>query len=119
MLPVPLGYMLIIVTNGVSFSLVAGSCCIVEFKYVIDPTGIGQATSLNINSTGAKYLAISRPFAGSSTAGYGSFGRFERNTDTTGTAIMLGRYQFLIYNGSRYSPSIGMTEDINYGDYGD
>ena len=100
--------------------MAAGACCIVEFKYVIEPTLIeAPKTSLNINSTGAKYLAISRPYAGSSTAGYGNFGRFERNTDTIGTAIMLGRYQFLVYNGSRYSASLGMSDDVNYRDYND
>lgn len=76
-------------------------------------------TSLNINSTGAKYLAISRPYAGSATAGYGNFNRSERNTDTSDYAIALGRYQLLIYNGSRYSPTIGMSATVQYGDYGD
>ena len=100
--------------------MVAGASCIVEFKYMLEPESISAPkTSLNINSTGAKYLAISFPYAGSANAGYGSFGRWERNTETASNAITLGRYQFLVYNGSRYSPSIGMSERIDYGDYGD
>ena len=41
-----------ILTNGVSFSLVAGACCVVAFSNNVgyDPSSV----TLNINSTGAK-----------------------------------------------------------------
>ena len=42
-------------TNGVSFSLVAGACCIVRFSGSLVKSGSDSvAISLNINSTGAK-----------------------------------------------------------------
>ena len=47
--------MVIMLTNGVSFELVAGACCLVTFNNHI----VGHITSsptLNINSTGAKTL---------------------------------------------------------------
>lgn len=55
----------IILTNGVSFSLVAGACCVI--KYNNDPTSGGTAGSgqqnnfgtMNINSTGAKTVKSS------------------------------------------------------------
>ena len=53
-------------TNGVSFSLVAGACCLVKFT----STAIGTFSSsiaggtLNINSTGAKSMkAITNTYA--------------------------------------------------------
>ena len=48
--------MVIIQTNGVRFSLVAGACCLIYFTYTTQ-TGSNQTRwTLNLNSTGAKPL---------------------------------------------------------------
>lgn len=47
-------------TNGVSFSLVAGACCAVAFSNELEynwTSNSTKASTLNINSTGAKSLA--------------------------------------------------------------
>ena len=41
-----------LLTNGVSFALVAGACCIVDFKGGL--SAYSNAYTININSTGAK-----------------------------------------------------------------
>lgn len=46
-------------TNGVSFSLVAGACCLVNYTNAVRNQSIYDTLSawtLNINSTGAKYV---------------------------------------------------------------
>ena len=56
----PTAHTLIRGTNGVSFALVAGACCAVAFSNELEPTwssGSTKASTLNINSTGAKSLA--------------------------------------------------------------
>ena len=42
------------ITNGVSFELVAGACCIVKFSNSLTSSGLNTSVTLNINSTGAK-----------------------------------------------------------------
>ena len=89
-------------TNGVSFSLVAGAVCLVTFtastKYTLYEHlyNYGLVT-LNINSTGAKTLGV------------------ESNSND-GEAFSTVDYTILaLYNGTRYSVSVGHM----YPDYSD
>ncbi len=59
----------IIQTNGVSFSLVAGACVAVAFSNELEgdwTTNVTKASTLNINSTGAKSFARYTTSQGSS-----------------------------------------------------
>lgn len=91
-------------TNGVSFSLVAGAVCLVNFtasntEYLLYThlyVNAGLAT-LNINSTGAKTLGV-------------------RSNVNSGESFSTYDYTILaLYNGSRYSVSVGHM----YPDYTD
>ena len=44
-------------TNGVSFSLVAGACCFIKFSNKVSSSQ-DATISLNINSTGAKSISL-------------------------------------------------------------
>ena len=86
-------------TNGVSFSLVAGACCIVSFSN--SPSQGKQAPTMNINSTGAKNW---RKYVGD-TGNWGS---------SSLTATLETNPTLLIYSGSEfYSPG---TEIQTYDD---
>ena len=45
-------------TNGVSFALVAGACCLVCFTKGFYKSGTYNDTTLNINSSGAKPMVL-------------------------------------------------------------
>ena len=102
------------VTNGVSFSLVAGACCVVHINnttYTKAHTNI----TLNINSTGAKGVQLQ-------TEAYGS----QYQTPSGGSIITLTQYyavskcQLFIYNGSVYiAPRSTFAAYPDYGDYQD
>lgn len=112
-------------TNGVSFSLVAGACCVVKFtngQTWLSNSYYSQTSplSLNINSTGAKY------FGGC----YGTNGGMQNN-DTSATfrsssgksgcrgslAVM---YESLCsYNGSVYIMHVTEPPITSYADYSD
>ena len=75
-------------TNGVSFSLVAGACCLLGLSYKLNSDDSTSTTklTLNINSTGAKQLT---------NTGYES--SIAQNTNL-GTSIR----ELVIYDGTRY-----------------
>ena len=87
-------------TNGVSFSLVAGACCYVHFSN--DPYGTLKSVSLNINSTGAKSISHEVTIAGDSI-----------NTNKSFTYYPLST--LFVYNGSSYLTG----KSSHYGDYAD
>ena len=89
------------VTNGVSFSLVAGAVCVVKFSYALNSdTARLTAPTLNINSTGAKACGLN----GGGRAAYG-FTYYSSGV-------------LFVYNGTAY---IAPTNQLSnyYNDYGD
>lgn len=98
------------ITNGVSFSLVAGACCIVrtsvKFFY---KEGATANITLNINSTGAK--GITRP---------GSMYISSRNPVRV-AEVAIKQYMeidpiiFVTYDGSNYIVTQNAT--LSYNDY--
>ena len=102
-------------TNGVSFSLVAGSCCIVNFSYPCEANNIGYVGkwSLNINSTGAKNVVYYFVQASTSTT-------YHKILSYSSASAYIGfksGCDFLIYNGSAYVTTGGLTSF--YSDYSD
>ena len=68
---------IVIVTNGVSFSLVAGAVCIVYFsKNLTENNTTGKDRTLNINSTGAKSLTVRNAVLNDRTNVYGYPGTY-------------------------------------------
>ena len=96
----------ITLTNGVSFSLVAGACCIVVFNNATYTNAAQYASvTLNINSTGAK--KFSKYEVHSNGKSYMSY---------DGPAVIeLSRSGIVTYNGNTY---VGLVYAI-YGDYSD
>lgn len=80
---------LIIQTNGVSFELVAGACCAVAFSNELEhdwSSNSTKASTLNINSTGAK-----------------SFSRYTTSSGSSNEQLYPAKGAYLfIYNGSKY-----------------
>ena len=116
---VGLGGTEIIKTNGVSFSLIVGSICYVEFKYILRPTNSSAAYTLNINSLGAKTLQL----FSSDGKGY-SNSKTHYNYDGTATGatwlaipVPAGAVM-VIYDGTYYS-YIGTAGVNYYSDYSD
>ena len=95
----------IILTNGVSFSLVAGACCIVKFSYSLTKESLNSSVTLNINSTGAKkFRSYTKTYVG--------------GTDSLGWRDMqlnLDVIPIVMYNGSTWENTCYAA----YGDYND
>lgn len=93
-----------ILTNGVSFELVVGACCVVVFSNSLSSGSSASSCTININSTGAKKF---KSYSKSSLA----------NSSTLwGTSYLTYGYPPLfVYNGSTYMVQITMP----YGDYQD
>ena len=89
--------MLTILTNGVSFSLVAGALCFVKFSKGHTVSTIHGKT-LNIGSTGAKTISL----ATASYSGGGTAGGFSVPSAVAGTVDFL-----FIYTGSTYVLPLG------------
>ena len=91
-------------TNGVSFSLVAGACCIVVFSNTLWKDSSASSVTININSTGAKQ------FTSYSKKSLGSDG-----TQWNASYLAYNYPPLFVYNGSKYMVQITMP----YGDYSD
>ena len=122
-------FMKIIQTNGVSFTLVAGACCVVLFNNATAPAGgvkPGGYTTLNINSTGA--LKVYAPPRNPGSQGM-SFKAISGNTDgfleyptlsASGSDswrwyIPANHVAFCVYNGTAYL-NFGSMERFTYSD---
>ena len=111
-------------TNGVSFSLVAGACCVVKFtngqKYADSFYSQKSPLSLNINSTGAKYFGGCHGANGNMTDG-NTGATFRSSSGTSNLRGTLGHmYESLCaYNGSVYIMHITEPPITGYGDYSD
>ena len=95
--------MVIIVTNGVSFSLVAGACCIVYFNNLHNVGSFSDfryTYTLNINSTGAKSIV----FGNSGLKSYDGAGN-----------MMAIKCSIFMYNGTKYY----FFPNATYYDYSD
>ena len=87
-------------TNGVSFTLVAGAVCAIKFSVTgYSVAAALRSATLNINSTGAKSVYS---YSAGQSGGYVDSGPI------SGTILV-------VYNGSAYQ-SITM---VSYGDYSD
>ena len=100
-----------ILTNGVSFSLVAGACCFVKMSNVVTNTGIQW--TLNINSTGAKNV-IAYELSGA----WNNLSIVQASSASTTQSPSLPLLMWLIYNGSTYL-STSNTVYTTYPDYTD
>ena len=111
-------------TNGVSFSLVAGSGCIVYFSNMIGPGNITSndpsrnpsfSPTLNINSLGAKSMVNNRNTTAWSTAISIMTSSYYRIVVQDG-----GTTLYCIYDGSRYL-TVGASggKASSYSDYSD
>ena len=126
-----------ILTNGVSFSLVAGACCVIIMQYpILGNYGYKTAWTLNIQSTGAKAcifhvgsvsdknatsistltsnVQVSVNYMGSGYLGTTSNGYWETNYNHPVSSDI-----FAIYNGSSYviiNSSYGIYLDYNDAD---
>ena len=96
-------------TNGVSFSLVAGACCYVMFTNGMASKNSKLQWTLNINSTGAKVAAWHAGLAGVST--------YISNATSYRTYIQ-NKNPLFVYSGTYYLP-IGEFNTSNYTDYED
>ena len=94
-----------ILTNGVSFSLVAGACCIVKFSNPLAKETLDSSVTLNINSTGAKkFRSYNKTSAGYSDSL--QWGDMYADLDII---------PIVMYNGSTWENSCSAA----YGDYQD
>ena len=125
--------MLIQITNGVSFSLVAGACCYIDMsKPFYAPkadTNVG-AWTMNINSTGAKYykgklhkIVLSDwSYDGGSSIKSNTYTSYYSSDTTYGYRPMnTGQFIFL-YDGTYYvviTTNGATTDRWSYNDYGD
>lgn len=116
----------IIRTNGVSFSLVAGAICLVTFSYAIKSpkasTNAGSWT-LNINSTGAKNFigyAYYRNFSGSTVTSEG-WNTYSSSDTKNGYSPGKVKIQLFLYTGANFVTPSGdyTTEYWTYTDYWD
>ena len=107
--------MVIMQTNGVSFSLVAGACCIVNFSYpcATDNVGYIGKWSLNINSTGAKNVVYYFVQASTNSTHH----KILSYSSASAYIGFNAGCDLLIYNGSTYV-STGELDRF-YSDYGD
>ena len=101
-------------TNGVSFALVAGACCVVHINNNTYTKSYTKIT-LNINSTGAKDVQLQ-------TEAWSS----QYQTPDRGSIVSLTQYyavskcQLFIYDGSVYiAPRSTFAAYNDYGDYSD
>lgn len=106
-------------TNGVSFELVTGACCFIAFTHAGGKSNQFLANStVNINSTGAKYISAVK-------YGYSEGIRQYTYNSDGGTAYFDPRpYDIArciwVYDGTRYVPinAYNTMQDI-YSDYSD
>ena len=106
-------------TNGVSFSLVAGACCFIAFTHAGGKSQYFPSNStVNINSTGAKYI--------SAVMYYYSEGTRQRtlNSDAVTSISIPCPYDIArciwVYDGTRYVPiNAYNTMNDRYDDYSD
>lgn len=101
----------IMLTNGVSFSLVAGACCFVKMSNIVTKTGIQW--TLNINSTGAKNV-IAYKLSGT----WNNLSIIQASSASTTQSPSLPLLMWLIYDGSTYL-STSNTVYMTYPDYTD
>ena len=97
------------ITNGVSFSLVAGACCYVMFTNAIAGKNSKLNWTLNINSTGAKAAAWYHGLAGVDAVMSNAHGEY---------TYIIVRNPLFVYNGTYYLP-IGEFDYAYYNDYAD
>lgn len=97
-------------TNGVSFSLVAGAIIFVKFTNSINSgtTNHYATVTLNINSLGAKTFG---PWSGSTNWGTANYG--------PGFSTNSNQHYPIIYSGSDYRIVHRGIYEVVYGDYGD
>ena len=88
-----------------SFSLVAGACCIVKFSNSLTSSGLNTSVTLNINSTGAKKFSAyyKNPYGGNNSQGWAAM------------YPKLDTIPLVMYNGSTWDNSCYAY----YGDYTD
>ena len=111
------------ITNGVSFSLVAGACCYIVFLKAITPKNSNLKWTVNINSTGAKYYRTRSTI-------YEAYFSWEHRSDNT-YQIYTDAFknahnvikpttsnELFIYDGSYYVSCGGFTT-ASYSDYND
>lgn len=91
------------ITNGVSFSLAAGACCVIKFSNIGTAQSGASISSININSTGVKSVTAF------------STGHFLSYGNRTRSGTILHKYSFVVYDGSTY----GIAYANYYADYGD
>lgn len=107
----------IMVTNGVSFALTPGACILVEFSNVIAhyayESYVPSTVTLNINSTGAKYLQ--QQYISSN--GKGGTTTTNRVTNTGWILNNTPKPMLLVYTGSYYS--VNAASGITMGTYSD
>ena len=103
----------ILVTNGVSFSLVAGACCAIYFanapskiQHSSSGSDCGLKMTLNISSTGAKPL-------------FSAFGGYQVMIDDGKYWVYIPNSCFIVYNGTQYCNLYNGARgtSANYGDY--
>ena len=98
-------------TNGVSFSLENGACCVVLFT-ASSNTGTSSTATLNINSTGAKNVRTrSIDFVRIAYAGV-----TERHNTLLWGGWLQNMQLLVVYDGSEYTTCFSITL---YSDYSD
>ena len=109
------------VTNGVSFKLVAGATCFVYYKYKLGTTSAWNeqthnAWTLNISSTGAKNVTA-YALSGNSTTKLSSANKGTSSGDhwVSDTTITDSMAQIHLYDGTAYV----VYKMYRYGDYSD
>lgn len=93
-----------ILTNGVSFTLVAGAVCFVKFSKGHEVNYIAGKT-LNVSSTGAKNITIP-------TGGYN--GNTAAGAFSVPSSLGLTRDFLFIYTGSEYA--VPLSANVTYAD---
>lgn len=111
------------ITNGVSFSLVAGACCYIVFSKAITPKNSTLKWTVNINSTGAKYYrAKSHVYESNFAWEYRSDNTYQVYTEAFKSDASVVKpttsNELFIYDGSYYVSCGGYTK-ASYSDYSD
>ena len=111
-------------TNGVEFSLVVGGCCLIKFNNTFQGITTSQKSTININSTGAKYVYVCKPVwydVHNQTPGWNSYQTdWEKpSNESYYRGLVLSNPALVVFDGTRYAAEIGTGAIGVYYDYGD
>ena len=101
-----------------------GGCCLIKFTNIFQNITTSQKSTININSTGAKYVYVNRPIWSdvySQTPGWNSYQTDWAKPSNQGhyKGLVLSNPALVVFDGTRYAAEIGTGAIGSYYDYGD